>query len=156
MAGLGHRPARFATDLDTQRADGTISTVVGVRSKQVALVVLLLASAMPSCGRRRGSLPEETPQAEWSLTVINRHSLDVTVFVISDGRRTHVGSVPSLRTVTYVLPSHLVGPGRTVRLEANAIGSRERGTTEALLVRGGQHVEWTLQGGLDRSSVAVW
>jgi len=50
----------------------------------------------------------------------------------------------------------MVGPGRTVRLEANAIGSPVRTTTEALLVRAGQHVAWTLQSGLERSSVTVW
>lgn len=116
----------------------------------------MLTSAILSCARGRTSSSDEIPQAEWSLTVVNRHSLDVTVYVISDGRRTHVGLVPSVNTQTYVLPPDMVDPGRTVRLEANAIGSPERVTTEALLVRGGQHVEWMIENGLRGSSVAVW
>jgi hypothetical protein len=90
------------------------------------------------------------------LTVTNHHWLDVSIHVISDGQRARVGAVPAARAATYILPPRMVGPARAVRLEANAIGSPARATTEALLVRAGQHVEWTLQSGLRQSSVAVW
>ena len=120
------------------------------------LVVLMLTSAIPSCARGRSVAPEQAPQTEWSLTVINRHSLDISVYVTYDGQRSHVGVVPAASTATYVLPPHMIASGRTVRLQANAIGSTRRVTTDALLVRAGQHVEWSVESGLGQSSVAVW
>lgn len=126
-----------------------------VRWKQAWVLPLALVAA-PTCGRPAGQPVELEPATEWSLTVINRHSLNVTVFVTSAGLRSHVGTVSSARTETYLLPSRLVGAARTVRLEASAIGSPQRATTDGLLIRPGQHVEWTLENGLDRSSVTVW
>jgi len=128
--------------------------VNGSQWKQIGLVLLLLTSATARCGRRPPA--EASPEAEWSLTVINRHWLDVNVHVISDGQRTHVGLVPAVRTETYVLRPQMVAHARTVRLEANAVGSAERATSEAVLVRAGQHVEWMLENGLGRTSVTVW
>jgi hypothetical protein len=153
---VGLVPAGPVAPLDNGAARRAQSLVVGARWRQVRLVVLMLSSAILSCARGRTSSSEHVPQAEWSLTVNNRHSLDVTVYVISDGRRTHIGLVPSLNLQTYVLPPDMVDPGRTVRLEANAIGSTERVTTEALLVHGGQHVEWMIENGLRGSSVSIW
>jgi hypothetical protein len=129
---------------------------VSFRWKQVALVVFTFASALPGCAPRRNTPPEQAPQAEWSLTVTNRHSLDVSVYVTYDGQRAHVGVVPAISAMTFLLPPNMIAPGRTVRLEANAIGSPRRVTTEALPVRAGQHVEWILENGLDQSNVSVW
>ena len=115
------------------------------RLGRVGLLLVLLCAVTTRCGHGRSPLAEATPtpQAEWSLTVTNHHWLDLTVYVIYDGQRARVGAVPSARTETYL------------RLEASAIGSSSRATTEALIVRGGQHVEWTLESGLERSTVAV-
>jgi len=127
------------------------------RVGRVGLLLVLLCAVTTRCGHGRSPLAEATPtpQAEWSLTVTNHHWLDLTVYVIYDGQRARVGAVPSARTETYLLPPYMLGPGRTLRLEASAIGSSSRATTEALIVRGGQHVEWTLESGLERSTVAV-
>jgi hypothetical protein len=129
---------------------------VGLRSKQVALVALLLASALPGCAGRHNTPPEETPQAEWSLTVTNRHTLDVSVYVAYDGQRQHVGVVRAFGTATFVLPPNMITAGRMPRLEANAIGSTKRVTTESLPVRAGQQVRWVLENGLDQSNVSIW
>lgn len=132
--------------------------MVTSRWKRVGVAVVLLTSAAVGCTRRGSAAapPDAPPQTEWSLTITNGHWLDVSVYVMYDGQRTHVGLVTAATTQTYVLPPHTIGQGRTVRLHAEAIGSSHRATTEALLVQGGQHVEWTLQSGLERSSVAVW
>lgn len=120
------------------------------------MAFLLLIALVAGCVRGRGAESEAFPETEWSLTVTNHHWLDVGIQVITDGQRTRVGAVSAASAATYILPPRMVGPGRSVRLEANAIGSPARTTSEALLVRAGQHVEWTLQSGLERSSVAVW
>jgi flagella basal body P-ring formation protein FlgA len=123
--------------------------------RRVGLVLLLVAAVTTRCGGGRGQPAEATPEAEWSLTVTNRHWLDVTVYVIYDTQRNRVGTVTAASAETFVLPSHTIGSGRTIRFEANAIGSRERAVSEPLAVRAGQHVQWVLESGLARSSVAV-
>jgi hypothetical protein len=130
--------------------------MVGSQRKHVGVAHLLLALAAAGCARGRGAQSDAIPETEWILSVTNRHWLDVSVYVITDGRRARVGAVPAAGAATYILPPRMVGPARAVRLEATAIGSPARATTETLLVRAGQHVEWTLQSGLERSSVAVW
>jgi hypothetical protein len=122
------------------------------------MVMVVLAAVLGGCGRRSpAAAPEDTaPQAEWSLTVINRHSLDVTIHVVTDGQQARVGSVGATQTQSFVLPARMVGPGRTVRLEAGAIGSPHRARSESLVVRYGQHVEWVLENGLRHGSVAIW
>jgi len=134
---------------------------VGSRTTQVALVALLLASTMAGCTPRHGDSPspspaDQDPQAEWSLTVTNRHSLDVSVYVMYDGQRSHLGVVSAYGTATFLLAPTMVSAGRTPRLEASAIGSARRLVTEAIPVRPGQHVEWILDNGLDHSNVSVW
>lgn len=130
--------------------------MVGSRWDRGGVAFLLLISAVAGCVRGRGAESEALPETEWSLTVTNHHWLDVSIQVITDGQRARVGAVPAASAATYILPPRMVGPGRTIRLEANAIGSTARTTSEGLLVRAGQHVEWTLQSGLSQSSVAVW
>ena len=124
--------------------------------RQVALILLLLVPVTASCARRHRAPAEASPQAKWSLTVKNHHWLDVTIHVIYDGQRARVATVSAAHVETYLLSPSMIGPGRVIRLEAHPIGSAQRITTEALTVEGGQHVEWTLETGLERSSVAVW
>lgn len=130
--------------------------MVGSRRDRGGVAFLLLISAVAGCVRGRGTEPLAQPETEWSLTVTNHHWLDVGIQVITDGQRARVGAVSAAGSATYILPPRMVGPGRTVRLEASAIGSPARATSEALLVRSGQHVEWTLESGLRQSSVAIW
>lgn len=133
--------------------DGHNGKVAGFRWGQVGLIALLLGLSSAGCGR---AFQAETPaRAEWSLSVTNRHWLDVSVHVVYSGQRVRVGTVAAASTESYVLPPFMLSPSGTIQLEANAIGSPGHVTTEALTVRGGQHVAWTLENGLERSSVAV-
>lgn len=151
------RRARKSTDLTIPPADGQNQLVVGSQVRRAGVVLLLLlVSATARCGRGARPHPpdEPAPQAEWSLTVTNRHWLDVSIEVVYDGQRARVGTVPASHTETYLL--RLPGQGgRTVRLEADAVGSRERTVAEGIPVRGGQHVSWTLESRLAQSSVQV-
>jgi len=88
--------------------------------------------------------------------VVNHHWLDVSVTVLHDGGRSRLGTVSATGRETYTLPFRMISAGRTVRFEANPVGANSNVTTEAITVRGGGHVEWTLESGLERSSVAVW
>jgi hypothetical protein len=120
------------------------------------LLALLLAGAVAAGCSRRQAAAAPDPDAGWSLTINNRHWLDVSIYVMSEGQRTHVGNVSATRTETYELPARMIRSGRLIRLEANPVGATRAVTTDPLNVQHGQRVEWTLETGLDRSSVAVW
>jgi hypothetical protein len=120
------------------------------------LRLVLLAALLTGCVHRSRSSVDAVPEADWTLTVNNHHWLDVSVFVLHDGGRTRLGTVAATRNETYTLPFRMITAGRTVRFEANPIGATSNVATDAVTVRGGGHVEWTLESGLERSSVAVW
>jgi hypothetical protein len=64
--------------------------------------------------------------------------------------------VTATRTQSFEMPARLITGGRLIVLEADPIGATRPVRTERLAVQGGQNVEWTLESGLERSSVAVY
>jgi hypothetical protein len=120
------------------------------------LLWIAAAAALLGCGHGRGTGSETTPDEGWTLTIHNRHWLDVSIYVMSDGQRSHVGMVPAVTTESYDLPARMIGTGRLIVIEADPVGATRTVRTERLSVQGGQHVEWTLEHGLERSNVAVW
>ena len=104
--------------------------------------------------------PEPGLDADWAgdvpLQVVNRHWLDVTVYVIHDGQRTRLGVAGGTAETQMVLPSRLLGVGGDIQLYGDPIGSAERAVTEVLVVHPGQFIQWSLEWGLERSSVGVY
>jgi hypothetical protein len=104
--------------------------------------------------------PDTDSDADWSgdvpLHVNNHHWLDVTIYVIHDGQRTRVGVAGGTAETQMVLPSRLLGVGRDIQLYGDPIGSSEQAITEVLLIQPGQFIEWSLEWGLERSTVAVY
>jgi hypothetical protein len=122
------------------------------------LVGILLLTAS---GCFFGSKPPDTgSEASWMgdvpLHVVNHHWLDVTVYVIHDGQRTRVGVAGGTAETQMVLPSRLLGVGRDIQLYGDPIGSPEQAITEVLVIQPGQFIEWSLEWGLERSSVGVY
>jgi len=90
------------------------------------------------------------------LRVTNHNFLDVAVSVLHDGQRTRVGTVTGSSSQVFLLPERLLGQGREIQLFGHPIGSLETVTTETIVVQPGQHVEWSLESQLARSTVAVY
>jgi hypothetical protein len=109
-----------------------------------------------ACSHRRAGDTQANPDEGWTLTVINHHWLDVSVYVNTDGGRSHVALVPATFTQSFDMPARMITGGRLITLEANPIGANRTVRTERLSVQGGQRVEWTLETGLERSTVAVY
>lgn len=120
------------------------------------LWVCVMLAALTGCSRRPSASAETTPDEGWTLTVVNHHWLDVSIYVMSDGDRSHIGLVTATRTQTFDMPARMIATGRLIMLEADPIGARRSVRTERLSVQGGQNVEWTLETGLERSTVAVY
>jgi hypothetical protein len=125
-------------------------------------LLVIMAAALANCTRHRSASDpapapaDAAPETDWTLVVINHHWLDVSIYVTYENQRAHVGTVSATHTETYTLSSRMLAGGRTVRLEANPIGAQRNVSTDPLTVRGGGRVEWTLESGLERSTVAVW
>ena len=104
--------------------------------------------------------PESVSNVDWSgdvpLQVVNRHWLDVTVYVIHDGQRTRLGVAGGTAETQMMLPSRLLGMGGDIQLYGDPIGSTERTVTEVLVVHPGQFIQWSLEWGLERSTVGVY
>lgn len=113
-------------------------------------------AALAACSHQHAAEAEATPDQGWTLTVVNHHWLDVSVYVMSDGGRSHVALVAATRTQSFEMPSRMITGGRLIILEANPIGAIRTVRSERLSVQGGQQVQWTLETGLERSSVAVY
>src|SRR5688500_3911844 len=64
--------------------------------------------------------PEPVSDADLSgdapLQVVNRHWLDVTVYVLHDGQRTRLGVAGGTAETQLVLPSRLLGMGGDIQL----------------------------------------
>jgi hypothetical protein len=122
---------------------------------------ILTAAVLSAYGCFFGKPPAEPAGAsDWSgeilLQIVNHHWLDVTIFVIHDGQRTRLGVAGGNAQTRIMLPQRLLGVGRELQLYGDPIGSLERAITEVVVVQPGQYVEWLLESGLDRSTVAVY
>ena len=120
------------------------------------LWVCATVAALAACSHRPAGGAATNPDEGWTLTVINHHWLDVSVYVMTDGSRSHVALVPATFTQSFEMPARMISNGRLIVLEANPIGANTTLRTDRISVQGGQRVEWTLETGLERSSVAVY
>jgi hypothetical protein len=151
--GRGGDPQENPPLLDIPRRRGVASNMV----RQVLWIgVVVAVAALGGCSHQQPDGAETTPDEGWTLTVVNHHWLDVSVYVVSDGQRSHVGLVAATRTENYEMPARMISTGRMISLEADPIGAPRGVRTERLSIQGGQRVEWTLETGLERSSLAVW
>lgn len=121
-------------------------------ARLLLLPSLALATA---CGHHRASGPL-APVEPAVLHIENHHWLDVDVFVLHDGQRSHLGSVSATSTSVFTLPRSMIGSMGEVRLIADPVGERGTLTTDIIVVKPGTQVYWTLESSLDRSSLAVY
>lgn len=100
--------------------------------------------------------PAPAPSRATTVRVENFNWNDVTVFVVQNGVRTRLGTVTSMSTGSFRLPSQVLASTGSVRLLADPIGSSRGYMTEPILVRAGSQVAFNVQNSLTLSSVAVW
>jgi len=106
-------------------------------------LLVVLSVAVASCsGNRRGDArvaPRET-----SLEVNNQAWMDMTVYVVDGSRRVRLGTATSLRTVTFRIPDAVVGLGRSLRFQADPVGSSNIANSFEIHVIPGQTVRLTI------------
>jgi hypothetical protein len=129
-------------------------------------VVLLLAAA--ACARgpkfppppRDPSIPDPradtVPTRAVSLRVENRNRADITIYATRGAVRTRLGTVTAATNADLTIPAVYVNDTGGFQLVADPVGGRGSFASPRIVVRSGQHVVWTLESTLARSSVAVF
>ncbi len=121
------------------------------------LPILLAATvAVSACWRRGGNEQGPLYSGPVKVVVDNKHWQDVTVYVVHDGERSRVGVATATTIATFTLAPHQLGQTGLIRLIADPIGSRTMLSTENIVVKPGQEVQWTLESQLQRSVIAVY
>jgi hypothetical protein len=109
------------------------------------------AGAVATSEARR---PAAAPAA--TLHVENYNWLDVVVYAVQGNSRMRLGSVTSMSSADFRIPSRfLVGASDNLRLLVDPIGSSEGYMTEGIVVRDGQRVSFNVQNALQFSSLMV-
>lgn len=123
-----------------------------------ALLVALLTGACASSGFRT-----EEPESDRSsqqrepatVRVQNDSQWALRVFVISGGDRRQIGSMHSLDTAVFEIPSSVLSRGGGIRLAADPTGPRFVYFSEQVLVNPGDLVEWNIQNNPRHTSISV-
>jgi hypothetical protein len=91
-----------------------------------------------------------------TVTVTNRNSRDIRVFLVRSSNRYRLGTVTSLNEQQFDLPEGLLVSGSTISLRVEIIGSSASVSTEQIRVEPGLVIEWVIETSLSRSNYFVW
>ena len=118
---------------------------------------LLLALTLAAC--RKGEEPEQPapdPNRPVPVEIENHYQGDVTIYLVRGSLRQRLGMVTALGTAAYTFPWRWLSQSGSSRLMASPIAGPRAHLSEPLILQPGQWIKWTLQGDLDRSSLAVY
>jgi hypothetical protein len=112
---------------------------------------------MLACAGPRQNV-DSTPREEASgflLVLVNRHLLDVNIFLLRDGQADRIATVNTASTRSLELPLYMLGQGGAIRLIAEPIGDNTRYTTDLLTVQPGQMVQLNVENPIVRSTYSL-
>ena len=128
--------------------------------RRTTLGSCLVASALlPACVHRQAAF-EEAPLALTTepvvLEVENHNWADIVLYVVHDGVQTRFAQVAAAHNVSIEIPTKLQGQMGVIRIAARRIGGTDSYLSQAISLRGGSAVRFTIESSLNRSSVGVW
>ena len=123
---------------------------------QSLLTLAAAATIAGGCASATGTTQSQNTDAASERTMIrvNNHNWsDMTVYLVRNGARMRLGSVSSMDTRMFEVPtSLLMSTSDEVRLMADPIGSTRVFTSPPLLIAPGRRAEWRLGNSLALSS----
>jgi hypothetical protein len=117
-------------------------------ASRILMIAVLLATAAACTQKGRDNGPRATE--ETSVRVENQSWLDITVYVVDNGSRTRLGLVNGSNSATFVIPSRVVGLGRSLTFLADPVGSSSVAQSFQIQVNPGDRVRLTLPGTIGR------
>lgn len=122
---------------------------------RIALVLVLLGASVAFATPMHGVAQEGQQEPTAEVVVQNRASTDAHVYVLQEGHMVALGFVESGANETLTIPPPLVRLGGPIRLIADALESAEWYKSDAVTVRPGSEVDFTIEGDFNRSTVSV-
>ncbi len=108
---------------------------------------IFLAALSADCTRTKANVDQPAPEflADVPLEVENRSFLDLTVYILQQGNRQRLGSVTGASTTTVMIRKQfLIGYSGELRFLADPVGSPNFVVSDAVSIRPGEHIHWTL------------
>jgi hypothetical protein len=123
----------------------------------VIWVVLVMGGPWLIACAKSHSSDESAPAADKGmlLYVDNHNLLDVRVFLLRDGQRSKIGTVPSMTKRTFWVSAAELGGAHELQLLADPIGSRDAFSTKPIPVQPGAIIEWQVEKDLRFSSILL-
>lgn len=103
----------------------------------------------------RSTQVEDRPTDRSTMVVENNNWSDMTVYILRDGIRTRLGSVPSMGRSSFKLTSALVGGTGELRVLADPMGSAQKWMSQPLLIVPGSQVIFRLENNVQLSTYSM-
>lgn len=120
-----------------------------------ALLISIFVLTAASCSHGRKTQSSQLASGPVSVRVENHNWVNVNVYVLHGGQRTRLGMATGSKTTDMTIPYWIVGQATSIQLQGDAVGSSDRVTTTAVIVRPWMNLEWTLETDLSRSALAI-
>jgi len=91
-----------------------------------------------------------------TMVVENNNWQDMTVYLVRNGIRQRLGSVPSMGRANFRLGPGLIGGSGEIRLLADPLGSNVKFLSEPILIFAGRQVRFKVENNLSVSSYMVY
>ena len=117
------------------------------------------AAFLPACVHRQAAFEQASlalPTDPVVLEVENHNWADIVLYVVHDGVQTRFAQVAAAHNVSIEIPTKLQGQMGVIRIAARRIGGTDSYLSQAISLRGGSAVRFTIESSLSRSSVGVW
>ena len=99
--------------------------------------------------------PASAAAAGMTLHVQNHNTLDMRVFLLRDGQRQKIGTVPSMTGQIFEVSAAELGGALELRLLADPIGSQDSFSTQPIPIQPGAIIEWQVEKDIRLSSVLL-
>lgn len=119
----------------------------------LAMVVLAAGACAHGTPPMQGADGQDDDKTVISIT--NNNWSDMTIYLVRDGLRRRLGTVPSQTTDTFSVPTYFIMASGQVQLMADPIGSRNTFTSMPIVITPGQRAEWKLENSLALSTMWV-
>jgi hypothetical protein len=81
---------------------------------------------------------------------------DATISISRGGTWNRIGLAGANKTSSFVVPFRQFGTNQSARLKADPVGGDAQFVSDAVSIRPGALIVWTLESSLERSNIAVY
>lgn len=127
-----------------------------------ALAAATLGACAPAAndGMKNSFGPDQPARSRNNVNAVvrveNQNWSDMVVYVVQGSMRMRLGTVTSMRSVTFRVPHVFQGNGGEIRLLADPIGSGETYLSDPVRLRDGEQLSLSVQNSLQLSNIAVF